>query len=125
VSDFTFFDYGITSSFSTFVSLSPTGRLSTRFLEFRLRVRRSVCVEFINQPGCARRNQVMWERESSHIAILNWLWQFPKLKPLLYLGSKPFTCCILFRIAISASVGLAEFPGTVMCFLLLLSVNRF
>ncbi|MEQ8959482.1 MAG: TIGR03032 family protein, partial [Coleofasciculus sp. C2-GNP5-27] len=26
-----------------------------------------VCVEFINQPGCARRNQVMWERESSHI----------------------------------------------------------
>jgi hypothetical protein len=26
-----------------------------------------VYVEFINQPGCARRNQVMWQRESSHI----------------------------------------------------------
>jgi len=34
------------------------------------------------------------------IAILFRLWQFSKLEPLLYLGFKPFTCCILFRIAI-------------------------
>jgi hypothetical protein len=34
------------------------------------------------------------------IAILFRSWQFSKLKPLLYLGFKPFTCYILFRIAI-------------------------
>ncbi len=34
------------------------------------------------------------------IAILFRLWQFSKLKPLLYLDFKPSACCILFRIAI-------------------------